>query len=105
MLATALVVLLPLRSIGCLNAGAVGLSREERERCANRLAAGAKDAAFMGTGVGGGIVLVPYLYLILPIWLSFSYQILLYGAAWARIRRDSEIRRGKAAAAGTPFAS
>jgi uncharacterized BrkB/YihY/UPF0761 family membrane protein len=39
------------------------------------------------------------------IWLSFSYQILLYGAAWARIRRDSEIRRGKAAAAGTPFAS
>ena len=40
-----------------------------------------------------------------PIWLSFSYQILLYGAAWARLRRDSEVRRGKAAAAGTPFAS
>ena len=39
------------------------------------------------------------------IWLSFSYQILLYGAAWARIRRDKEIRLGKAAAAGTPFAS
>ena len=39
------------------------------------------------------------------LWLSFSYQILLYGAAWARIRRDSEIRRGKAAAAGAPFAS
>jgi membrane protein len=39
------------------------------------------------------------------IWLSFSYQILLYGAAWARIRRDAEVRRGRAAAAGTPFAS
>jgi membrane protein len=39
------------------------------------------------------------------IWLSLSYQILLYGAAWARIRRDSEIRAGKTAAAGAPFAS
>ena len=39
------------------------------------------------------------------IWLSLSYQILLYGAAWARIRRDAEIRKGKAKAAGTPFAS
>ncbi|MEO6351123.1 MAG: YihY/virulence factor BrkB family protein [Candidatus Limnocylindrales bacterium] len=39
------------------------------------------------------------------IWLSLSYQILLYGAAWARIRRDAEIRMGKAAAAGAPFAS
>ncbi|MEX2548507.1 MAG: YihY/virulence factor BrkB family protein [Chloroflexota bacterium] len=39
------------------------------------------------------------------IWLSFSYQILLYGAAWARIRRDSEVRRGIAAAAATPFSS
>ncbi len=26
------------------------------------------------------------------IWLSFSYQILLFGAAWARIRRDREAR-------------
>ncbi len=39
------------------------------------------------------------------IWLSFSYQILLYGAAWARIRRDSEVRRGIAAAAATPYSS
>jgi YihY family inner membrane protein len=39
------------------------------------------------------------------IWLSLSYQILLYGAAWARIRRDAEIRDGKAKTAGTPFAS
>jgi membrane protein len=39
------------------------------------------------------------------IWLSLSYQILLYGAAWARIRRDSEIRRGIAAAAATPYSS
>lgn len=39
------------------------------------------------------------------IWLSFSYQILLYGAAWARIRRDAEVRRGIAAAAATPYAS
>ena len=38
------------------------------------------------------------------IWLSFSYQILLYGAAWARIRRDFEVRAGKAAAAATPYA-
>ena len=39
------------------------------------------------------------------IWLSFSYQILLYGAAWARLRRDGEVRRGIAAAAATPYAS
>ena len=39
------------------------------------------------------------------IWLSLSYQILLYGAAWARIRRDSEVRRGLAAAAATPYSS
>lgn len=39
------------------------------------------------------------------IWLSFSYQILLYGAAWARLRRDAEVRRGIAAAAATPYAS
>ncbi len=39
------------------------------------------------------------------IWLNFSYQILLYGAAWARIRRDSEIRRGESASAATPYAS
>jgi uncharacterized BrkB/YihY/UPF0761 family membrane protein len=24
------------------------------------------------------------------VWLNFSYQILLYGAAWARVRRDRE---------------
>jgi membrane protein len=39
------------------------------------------------------------------IWLSFSYQILLYGAAWARLRRDAEVRRGRAPAARAPFAS
>jgi membrane protein len=38
------------------------------------------------------------------IWLSFSYQILLYGAAWARWRRDAEVRHGLAAAAATPYA-
>jgi membrane protein len=38
------------------------------------------------------------------IWLSLSYQILLYGAAWSRIRRDAEIRAGKAAAAAPPYA-
>ena len=38
------------------------------------------------------------------IWLSLSYQIFLYGAAWARIRRDAEIRRGIAASAPTPHA-
>lgn len=31
-------------AVGCANAGAVGLSRAERERCEARLAAGAKDA-------------------------------------------------------------
>jgi len=39
------------------------------------------------------------------VWLSLSYQILLYGAAWARLRRDSEVRRGIRAAAATPYAS
>lgn len=39
------------------------------------------------------------------IWLSFSYQILLFGAAWARVRRDHEIRRGEQKAAATPYAS
>jgi membrane protein len=38
------------------------------------------------------------------IWLNLSYQILLYGAAWARIRRDSEIRRGESSSAATPYA-
>jgi uncharacterized BrkB/YihY/UPF0761 family membrane protein len=38
------------------------------------------------------------------IWLNLSYQILLYGAAWARLRRDAEIRHGKVAAAATPYA-
>ena len=38
------------------------------------------------------------------IWLSLSYQILLYGAAWARIRRDAEARKAVEAASPTPFA-
>ncbi len=32
------------------------------------------------------------------VWLNFSYQILLYGAAWARIRRDHEDHLGENAA-------
>jgi membrane protein len=32
------------------------------------------------------------------VWLNFSYQILLYGAAWARIRRDHEVHLGENAA-------
>jgi membrane protein len=38
------------------------------------------------------------------IWLSLSYQILLYGAAWSRIRRDAEARRATEAASATPYA-
>lgn len=32
------------------------------------------------------------------VWLNFSYQILLFGAAWARVRRDREENRGSNAA-------
>ncbi|MEP7361356.1 MAG: YihY/virulence factor BrkB family protein [Chloroflexota bacterium] len=32
------------------------------------------------------------------VWLNLSYQILLYGAAWARVRRDHEQHRGENAA-------
>jgi membrane protein len=32
------------------------------------------------------------------VWLNFSYQILLYGAAWARVRRDHEEHLGETAA-------
>lgn len=39
------------------------------------------------------------------VWLSLSYQILLYGAAWASLRRDAEVRRGIRKAAATPYAS
>ena len=38
------------------------------------------------------------------IWLNLSYQMLLFGAAWARIRRDAEIRRGESQSAATPYA-
>jgi membrane protein len=38
------------------------------------------------------------------IWLNLSYQILLFGAAWARIRRDAEIQRGESRSAATPYA-
>jgi uncharacterized BrkB/YihY/UPF0761 family membrane protein len=31
------------------------------------------------------------------VWLNFSYQILLYGAAWARVRRDREAHLGESA--------
>lgn len=37
------------------------------------------------------------------IWLSLSYQILLYGAAWARIRRDAEAKEAFEAASGPPY--
>jgi len=38
------------------------------------------------------------------IWLNLSYQILLYGAAWARLRRDKR-HAGRVSAAGqTPYA-
>jgi uncharacterized BrkB/YihY/UPF0761 family membrane protein len=29
------------------------------------------------------------------VWLNLSYQILLYGAAWARLRRDREMEKAK----------
>jgi membrane protein len=38
------------------------------------------------------------------IWLNLSYQILLYGAAWARIRRDKSTPRHVQAATKTPYA-
>jgi len=28
------------------------------------------------------------------VWLNLSYQILLYGAAWARVRRDRQRQPG-----------
>ncbi|MEO8626268.1 MAG: YhjD/YihY/BrkB family envelope integrity protein [Candidatus Limnocylindrales bacterium] len=31
------------------------------------------------------------------VWLNFSYQILLYGAAWARVRRDRAVERAATA--------
>jgi len=39
------------------------------------------------------------------IWLNLSYQILLYGAAWARLRRDEAQGRRDKSAARTPYAS
>ena len=38
------------------------------------------------------------------VWLNLSYQILLFGAAWARLRRDAEVRRGDAILGATPYA-
>lgn len=37
--------------VGCANAAALGYTREERERCEDRLSAGAKQAAFPGLGM------------------------------------------------------
>lgn len=37
--------------VGCANARALGLSREEREECDRKLARGAKDAEFPGLGL------------------------------------------------------
>jgi membrane protein len=41
----------------------------------------------IGGLTGLGVIATAFAVLI---WLNFSYQILLYGAAWARIRRDRE---------------
>lgn len=37
--------------VGCANANALGLSREEREKCNDKLGAGAKEAAFPGLAI------------------------------------------------------
>jgi hypothetical protein len=37
--------------VGCANADALGLSREEREKCNDKLGAGARQAAFPGLGL------------------------------------------------------
>ena len=39
---------------------------------------------------GLGVIATAFAVLI---WLNFSYQMLLYGAAWARVRRDLERER------------
>ena len=45
-------------------------------------------APWLVGGLSGlGVVATAFALLI---WLNFSYQILLYGAAWARLRRDRE---------------
>lgn len=38
--------------VGCRDPDAAGLTRAQRDKCQERLAAGAKDAPFLGTGVG-----------------------------------------------------
>lgn len=40
--------------VGCANAGALGLSKEERQKCEDQLAAGAKQADFGGLGIDAG---------------------------------------------------
>ncbi len=41
--------------IGCANASILGLSREERERCQDQFAGGAKDAALSGLGLDAAL--------------------------------------------------
>jgi hypothetical protein len=41
-------------ALGCANASLVGLSREERQKCEDQLAAGAKAADFPGLGIDAG---------------------------------------------------
>jgi membrane protein len=51
---------------------------------------GALTPLFLGSLSGLGVIATVFGALI---WLNFSYQILLYGAAWARLRRDREADR------------
>jgi len=41
-------------ALGCANAAVLGLSREEREKCDQALAAGARQAEFSGLGLNAG---------------------------------------------------
>ncbi|MBW8816591.1 MAG: hypothetical protein JF588_24500 [Caulobacterales bacterium] len=41
-------------ALGCANASLVGLSREERQKCEDQLAAGARGADFPGLGIDAG---------------------------------------------------
>ena len=44
----------------------------------------------VGGLAGLGVIATAFAVLI---WLNFSFQILLYGAAWARLRRDLEAEK------------
>jgi membrane protein len=59
---------------------------------------GALAPVLIGGLSGLGVIATAFGVLI---WLNFSYQILLYGAAWARLRRDLE--RDRAAVVSTLY--